>query len=237
MHDPVVLHEDDSLLLLNKPAGWVTTSAGTTGRSPVVQEWLSKTYTYPLSQDFERRSGLVHRLDKETSGILVVGKTQEAYEFLQSQFADRTIQKTYTALAHGLFKVKKGVVKAEVGRLPWNRERFGIVPGGRHSETSFEIVKEYLHGKDVVSLVSLAPKTGRTHQIRIHLKFLGHPIVSDIFYAGRKTSRRDLEWCSRMFLHSSGITFTHPLTKKIMAQTADLPGELQQVLDQLVEKQ
>lgn len=228
--NPEIIFEDELLIAVNKPAGWVTTSASTTVGQKTIQEWLSQNFHFPVFELSQCRNGIVHRLDKDTSGVLLVAKTFESFTDLQKQFHDRVIQKEYVALLHGKLRTPAGTVKAEVGRLPWNRERFGIMPGGRASETSYKLIKEYTKDKQSYSFVAFQPKTGRTHQIRIHAKFLGNPIVSDMFYAGRKTSRRDSEWCPRLFLHAAKITFNHPKTNEQMMIEAPLPADLSQVL-------
>lgn len=231
--EPTIIFEDSSLLVLNKPPQWITNSADTTKDVPVIQKWLNDTQQYELIGNEEFRSGIVHRLDKETSGVLLVAKTPQAFESLQTQFRERKTQKEYVALAHGIMKVKKGTVKAAIGRLPWNRERFGLVPGGRESETSYEVIGEYEKGSDPLTYVHLFPKTGRTHQLRVHLKYLGHPIVSDTFYGGRKTARRDRAWCSRLFLHAQVIHFAHPVTGKETTMETKLAPDLDEVLKSL----
>ncbi|MDO8503413.1 MAG: RluA family pseudouridine synthase [bacterium] len=189
------------------------------------------------SEDFISRSGVVHRIDKETSGVLIIAKTPEAFEELQRQFKEREVEKTYVALVHGRVSPEEGIINAPVGRLPWNRERFGVFPGGREAETKYQVVRYYpashISPSTSYSLVEFYPKTGRTHQIRVHAKSIGHVIVSDIFYAGRKTSRRDRTWCPRLFLHASLITFTHPDVGKRMKVEAPLPQDLQSALDAL----
>ena len=226
---PEVIFQDSSFLVLDKPSGWIVNSASTTTTQPVVQDWLEKNFKYPLIGDKEARSGIVHRLDKETSGILIVAKTKEAFENLQSQFKERKVEKTYVALAHGDIEPKEGKIEASVGRLPWRRERFGVFPGGREATTNYKVLKVLTKDNEKYSLVELHPKTGRTHQIRIHLKFIGHPIVGDNFYAGRKTSRDDRLWCPRLFLHAKAITFFHPKTNEKIAFESKLPEELDRV--------
>jgi 23S rRNA pseudouridine1911/1915/1917 synthase len=228
--NPDIIFEDEFVLVINKPAGWVTTSAATTIGQKTVQGWLAENYYFPIFELAQCRNGIVHRLDKDTSGILLIAKQFESFTDLQKQFSDRVIQKEYVALLHGKLRTPAGTVKAEVGRLPWNRERFGIMPGGRASETSYQLIQEYVKDKQIYSFVAFQPKTGRTHQIRIHAKFLGNPIVSDMFYAGRKTSRRDMEWCPRLFLHAAKITFNHPATKNEMTLVAPLPKDLADVI-------
>ena len=224
--NPLIIFEDESILVLDKPSGWITNDASTTTTQPVVQTWLRENFKYPLVGDRERRDGIVHRLDKETSGLLVVAKTLNAFENLQSQFKERKVKKTYIALAHGEVEPKEGGITASVGRLPWRRERFGVLPGGREATTDYKVLKTLERNNEKFSLVELYPKTGRTHQIRIHLKFIGHPIVGDYFYAGRKTAREDRLWCPRLFLHAGKITFFHPQSGKEIKFESELPKDL-----------
>ena len=229
--EPKVLFEDASLFVLDKPSGWIVNEAQTTKGQKVIQEWIGK-FDYPLAKDRERRSGIVHRLDKETSGILLIAKTREAFEYLQDQFKQRKVNKTYLTLVHGRVEPKEGKIEAPVGRLPWRRDRFGVLPGGRESSTSYRVVEYRQRDGQEFSLLEAKPQTGRTHQIRIHLKYLGHPVVSDGFYAGRKTARKDKVFCPRLFLHAAAIEFTHPQgTNSVF--TSALPHDLAQVLDTL----
>ncbi len=227
--NPTIIFEDESILVLNKPSGWITNDASTTTTQPVLQTWLRENLKYPLIGDRERRDGIVHRLDKETSGLLIIAKTISAFENLQSQFKERKVTKTYIALTHGEIELKEGEIVASVGRLPWRRERFGVLPGGREAITKYKVISYHSlitdHGS-LFTLVELYPKTGRTHQIRIHLKFIGHPIVGDYFYAGRKTAREDRLWCPRLFLHASKISFFHPETGKELTFESELPKDL-----------
>ena len=227
--NPTIIFEDESILVLNKPSGWITNDASTTTTQPVLQTWLRENLKYPLIGDRERRDGIVHRLDKETSGLLIIAKTISAFENLQSQFKERKVTKTYIALTHGEIELKEGEIVASVGRLPWRRERFGVLPGGREAITKYKVISYHSlitdHGS-LFTLVELYPKTGRTHQIRIHLKFIGHPVVGDYFYAGRKTAREDRLWCPRLFLHASKISFFHPETGKELTFESELPKDL-----------
>jgi len=229
MNIPKIIFQDDHILVLDKPSGWITNDASTTTTQPVIQTWLRENLKYPLVGDRERRDGIVHRLDKETSGLLIVAKTVNAFENLQSQFKERKVKKTYIALAHGEIEPKEGEIAASVGRLPWRRERFGVLPGGREAVTRYKVISYHSLVTDhqsLFTLVELYPQTGRTHQIRIHLKFIGHPIVGDYFYAGRKTAREDRLWCPRLFLHASKITFFHPETSKEVKFESKLPEDL-----------
>ncbi len=228
--EPKIIFEDENLLILDKPTGWIVNESETVGKNPVVQSWIKKNFNYQIAKNREYRSGIVHRLDKETSGILVVAKTHDAFRNLQLQFKNRQVKKEYTALVHGSLEPKSGTISAPVGRLPWNRKRFGVLPGGREAITDYE-VKEYLKSESqAFSLVKFFPKTGRTHQIRIHAKYNGNPLVSDEFYAGRKTSRHDRSWCPRLFLHASEISFKHPKNDEPFEIKSPLPLDLESAL-------
>ena len=233
VNSPKVIFEDETLLVVDKPSGFITNDAESTTNQPTVQGWLIAENKSPIARDLELRSGIVHRLDKETSGLLIVAKTREAFGGLQAQFKDRKVTKTYTALAHGKVNPKDGEIIATVGRLPWRRDRFGVLPGGREAATGYKTLANYTKDKDEYSLLELYPKTGRTHQIRIHLKHIGHPIVGDQFYAGRKTARKDRKWCPRLFLHASEITFFHPATGKSVTLKSPLADDLREVLSTL----
>lgn len=244
--DSNIIFEDESILILNKPAGITVNRSETTKDEKTIQDWseLHIGIDYKDEQikfgdkdwnpedEFYKRGGIVHRLDKETSGILVIAKTPSAFVNLQKQFKERTIKKTYSALAHGILKPGKGEISVPVGRLPWNRKRFGVLPGGRESKTLYTVEKYYLIPKtnEKLSYMKLFPQSGRTHQIRVHLKYINHPIVSDYLYAGRKTARSDRNLLSRVFLHAESIHFNHPLTESKVSYTAELPGELSSFL-------
>jgi 23S rRNA pseudouridine1911/1915/1917 synthase len=181
-------------------------------------------FEYELKGNREYRDGIVHRLDKETSGIVIVAKTKEAFEKLQLEFKERRVEKTYIALLHGKIDPDEGDIELIVGRLPYRRDRFGVVSVGRESKTLYKLIKFYKGERGGYSLVEFHPKTGRTHQIRIVAKHVGHAIVSDEFYAGRKTSRNDRKFCPRLFLHACKI--------KILGYEFEskLPDDLEKVL-------
>lgn len=234
MTTPKVVFEDKEILVLDKPSGWITNFASTTKGQPVVQSWLAKNFKYPLIGNRRARDGIVHRLDKETSGILLIAKTLKSFESLQKQFKNREVRKAYLALVHGKLEPKQGEVKATVGRLPWRRDRFGVLPGGRDSETKYNVINYYNDNNDCIfTLVGFHPKTGRTHQIRIHAKYLGHPIIGDDFYAGRKTARADRSWCPRLALHAAKISFADPANGKMLEFESPLPKDLRKVIVRL----
>lgn len=236
-----ILYEDDQLIVIDKPPGVVVNRAESV-QGETVADWADEKIKEQIEKsknandkDFLDRSGIVHRLDKDTSGILLVAKTFQSFTNLQKQFADRVIQKKYTALVHGKPPAKTGAITVPVARLPWNRERFGVAVEGKEASTSFKTITVYADEKtkEMYTLLSLSPHTGRTHQIRVHLKYLGLPIVSDEFYAGRKRLRRDREWCSRLFLHAAAITFSHPLSGKPTTIESPLPLDLAEALSKL----
>lgn len=229
--EPKIIFEDDQVLILDKPAGMVVNRAESV-KGVTTQDWVGKKLKIKEG-GIGGRAGIVHRIDKETSGILLVAKTPEAFENLQSQFKKREVEKKYLILVHGRVEPKEGEVEAPVGRLPWNRERFGVFPGGREAKTSYKKVGEYKKENEEFSLLEVKPETGRTHQIRVHLKYLGYPVVADSFYAGRKTSKEDRKWCPRLFLHAAEITFTHPETGNKVNFSSKLPEELEKAIKTL----
>jgi 23S rRNA pseudouridine1911/1915/1917 synthase len=229
MNKPKIIFEDQSLLVLDKPAGWVVNRAETTLRLPTIQEWL-KPVKGESDSDFVKRRGIVHRLDKETSGLLLVAKTGVVFEALQKQFKERRIIKKYLCLVHGVVSPKEGRINAPVLRHPYNKKKFGVFLGGREAVTDYKVVRSF---GNQFSLVEARPKTGRTHQIRVHFKYIGHPIVADELYVGRKTQREDKKWCPRQFLQAFYLGFYHPVSKKFLEFEIDLPGELKKALKSL----
>lgn len=227
---PQIVFEDEYLLVVGKPAGWITNDASTTGSQAVLQTWIHENYAFETTKDRALRDGVVHRLDKETSGILLIAKTVDMFAKLQALFKDRQITKSYEVLVHGKLDPKAGEISAPVGRLPWRRDRFGVLPGGREATTDYKVEDYYSGYGNEYSLVEVLPKTGRTHQIRIHMKHLGHAVVADEFYAGRKTARADRKWCPRLFLHAKSIAFVHPATSHPVKFEAVLPEDLQTAL-------
>jgi 23S rRNA pseudouridine1911/1915/1917 synthase len=189
--------------------------------------------TFSTFDTFYQRAGIVHRLDKETSGILLTAKSPEAFENLQKQFKERKIKKTYIAFVHGKVEPGNGEINVPVGRLPWNRKRFGVLAGGREAVTKYRVIQnsEFRIQNERLTLLELYPETGRTHQIRVHLKYFNHPIFADLLYAGRKTARNDRKLLPRIFLHAAKISFCHPKRDELVSFESPLPEELQDFLD------
>ncbi len=248
----VILFEDDDLIVIDKPAGVTVNRAETTKHEATIQDWAEeklgienlelrikeeeeKTKEGEYGNDFYKRGGVVHRLDKETSGILILAKNSEAFLNIQKQFREREVKKVYQALAHGEIVPLKGEINVPVGRLPWSGKQFGVVPGGKESKTLYKVLHSYQKSKnkEKLTLVELYPQSGRTHQIRVHLKYIGHPIFADFLYAGRKTARDDRKILPRVFLHAASISFTHPATGETLDFSSPLPKELEGFLTSL----
>ena len=244
MSEIKILYQDSDILVLDKPAGITVNRSDTTKGEETIQDWIEKRideFGFQIKDeeretDFYKRAGIVHRIDKETSGILLVAKNRESFEDLQRQFKERIVKKTYIALVHGKVTPGEGEINVPVGRLPWDRKKFGILAGGKPAITKYKVLSEFeidINKKKVewVSLLELNPLSGRTHQIRVHLKYFNHPIFSDFLYAGRKTSRDDRKILERVFLHANKISFSHPKTLKTVSFESPLPLELRQIVE------
>ena len=249
MFIPAILFQDDDILVLNKPAGLVTDRSASQTRG-TLQDWLEETFP---NQKSVQRSGIVHRLDKETSGLLLVARNEETREALVSAFVQRRIHKAYVALFHGLLDAEQ-TVEGAIARNPKNREKFTVLANGKDAITVFRPTKHFsfpleklqewgIRAKPAfaaeyanLTFVDAFPKTGRTHQIRVHAQSIGHPVISDERYAGRKRSRIDRRWCPRLFLHAAALTFKHPKTGETITFSAALPGILTSALSILHSK-
>ncbi len=235
-----IIYEDGDILIVDKPAGVTVNKSDTTLNEETVQEWAEEKIKDQISKikdneesDFYKRAGIVHRLDKETSGVLIIAKNPEAFVKLQGQFKERVVNKTYNALVHGKLVPETGEISVPVGRLPWDRTKFGIIPGGRESATAYKVIDYYRDKDELYSFLEVSPRTGRTHQIRVHLKYIGYPIFADFLYAGRKTAKKDRKILDRVYLHAAKISFIHPRTGERVAFESPLPEELSKVLNHL----
>lgn len=233
MTAPKIIFEEASFLVLDKPAGWIVNRAETTRGLQTIQDWVEANCESRIANRELYRSGIVHRLDKETSGLLLVAKTPAAFENLQKQFKERRVEKRYLALVHGRVQPASGEINAAISRSPFDRKKFGVFLSGREATTKYQVLSIKYKDGNAYSLVELAPKTGRTHQIRVHLKYLGYPVVGDDFYAGRKTAGLDRKWCGRQFLHASYLAFFHPETGEKLEFTSLLPEDLEAVMKKL----
>jgi len=227
----VVLYEDAHLLAIDKPPGMVVHPAPGARHGTVVNALLHRLGALEGVGD-PARPGIVHRLDRDTSGVLLVARTPEALAGLARQFHDRTLSKRYVAVVHGVVRAAAGVIDQAIGRHPRERQRMSLrARRGRAAVTRFEVVERFRGA----TLLRLAPETGRTHQLRVHLAGLGHPIVADRLYGGR--SRRGsgaaaeaLDACPRQALHAESIAFAHPATGAPVLVRAPLPADLEALL-------
>ncbi len=209
-----ILYEDLYLIVINKPAG-LSVHPGAGNPDGTLVNALLYHCTSLSGIGGELRPGVVHRLDKETSGCLVVAKDDLTHQGLSRQFANRKVEKYYLAICHGKFSTKKGEVSAPIGRHPVHRKKMAIVDRGRSAHTLFEVLQEV----GDYSLVLCRLLSGRTHQIRVHLQYLGHPVVGDKLY-GRQS--REFE---RHMLHAWRLGFTHPKSEKWFEFEAEIPHE------------
>jgi len=225
----VVVYEDDDLLIVDKPAGLVVHPAPGHSSDTLVNALLGRSGPAGYGGIAGvRRPGIVHRLDRDTSGLLVVAKDDAAQASLMAQLKARRVKKTYLALVQGAVAAPVGRIEAPIGRDPRHRTRMAVVPDGRAAVTGYR-VRERLPGW---TLLEVDLVTGRTHQIRVHLDAIGHPVAGDPLYGGG-VSRRGPEGLSRLFLHAWRLELLSPSSDRLIRASADLPAELEAVLDGL----
>jgi 23S rRNA pseudouridine1911/1915/1917 synthase len=229
------IFEDESILVINKPSGLVVNRSNTnsdrTLQDILEEEYFIKSLSEAdrTNEEYVNRSGIVHRLDKDTSGVLVAAKKPEVFHSLQKEFKDRNILKEYVAIVHG--RVEEAVIEidAPLGRNPNTPLKIAVVSDGKAAFTRIEKMKDIeieLEGNKIAyTLVKVLPKTGRTHQIRIHLSAIGHPIAGDPIYCSNNLLKIDESLFSRLMLHARFLGFTHPKTQKFRRFEAPLPKE------------
>lgn len=278
---PQIIFEDKYLLAINKPPRIVVNKAKTVS-DDTIQSWFvnwfggekqleklcanESVWQHLINEDFSdkygtpseifiQRQGIVHRLDKDTSGVLLLAKDPGTLVNLLKQFKERKISKKYLCLVHGKMRVESSVIRVPIARSTTDRHKFRADIDGKSSSTHYRVLRHYsphdyssifqldegltvakfkkklISYQQGFSLVECMPKTGRTHQIRVHMSHMGHPIVSDSVYGGEKRSSLDKLWCSRQFLHSSAISFLHPVSGEKMVIKADLFDDLQKIID------
>jgi 23S rRNA pseudouridine1911/1915/1917 synthase len=221
-----IVYEDADLLIVNKPSGQVVHPAPGHGSGTLVNALLGRGESLaPTGIAGIQRPGIVHRLDRDTSGLLMVARSDDAQASLQAQLKARRIRKTYLALVLGAVAAAQGRIEAPVGRDPGRRTRMAVTPDGRPSTTGYR-VRERFEGW---TLLELDLVTGRTHQIRVHLEAIGHPVAGDPVY-GTGTSRRGPSDLERLFLHAWRLELTSPSTGALIRAEAPLPDELEVVL-------
>lgn len=222
-----VVHADDDVIVVDKPAGLVVHPGAGNQRSTLVQGLLAR-FPDIAAVGEPGRPGIVHRLDKETSGLLVVARNPEAYEGLVVELSERRVARGYIALVWGIPDAPRGVVDAPIGRSKRAATRMAVATGGRAARTRYEVVRSYTDPVEV-TLLRCELETGRTHQIRVHLAAIDHPVVGDRSYGGARQSFP----VDRFFLHATHLAFEHPATGEPMAFDSTLPQDLEAVLGRL----
>ncbi len=238
-----IVYEDDYLLVVNKPAGMVTHPGHGNYTGTLVNALLyhcSKLSKVNVSGG-EVRPGIVHRLDKDTSGLLVVAKDDETHRHLARQFFHKTVEREYWAVVWGHFNSNRGVIEAELGRSKSDRKKFAVVEGGKLAVTEYEVLEKF----EFLSLLRLRLKTGRTHQIRVHLAYVGRPVFGDPVYGGRRIAWGGVDRKKKLFvdellkimprqaLHAKTLGFIHPWRNEFMRFDSELPEDIAKLLDVL----
>lgn len=231
-----IVYEDDTLVVVNKPAGLVVHPA-----AGIHSGTLANALAYHFQQlpnATSVRPGIVHRLDRDTSGLLVVAKTEAALENLSDQFRARTVYKLYAALVHGRVASDSGRIEQPLARDPSNRTRMAVVRGGRSALSIYRVARRF----NRFTLLDVELKTGRTHQIRVHLAWLKHPVVGDETYGGGRDNtiqdpklKSQIRALNRHFLHAEKLAFTHPTTGERTLFHSPLPAELSNLLTEIKE--
>jgi 23S rRNA pseudouridine1911/1915/1917 synthase len=230
-----IVYEDETLVVVNKPAGLVVHPA-----AAIESGTLANALAYHFQQLPDSgagvRPGIVHRLDRDTSGLLAVAKTEAALEHLSDQFRDRTVFKSYVALVHGRVQADTGRIDQPLARDASNRTRMAVVRGGRSALSLYRVRQRF----NRFTLLDVELKTGRTHQIRVHLAWLKHPVVGDETYGGGRDNtiqdaklRAHVRNLGRHFLHAERLAFTHPQTNERVEFSSPLPPELTQLLTEI----
>jgi len=220
-----IVYEDDDVLVVDKPAGMVVhPGAGRSGGTLAAAILAHAPATAGVGGP--RRPGIVHRLDKDTSGLLVVAKTARAYDDLVAQLAARTVSRRYLAVVHGRVRANESVIDAPIGRHPRDRVKMAVLPAGRGKRaiTRYRVLERFAH----FTLLEVRLETGRTHQIRVHLASLGHPVVGDDVY-GKPRTRAPVE-LDGYALHAAGLAFVHPAFRKAIECTAPIPERIERLL-------
>jgi 23S rRNA pseudouridine1911/1915/1917 synthase len=240
VNEITILYDDDQLVVINKPAGVVVhPGAGETGETVV--DWLTKNYPAVRKEAWAEpeRAGIVHRLDKDTSGIMIVAKTITALQNLQAQFKARTIEKMYTAITVGEPPESEGTVRTYIGRHQTKRQQqawyeLPLQDSAKEAVTNYRVDAVY-HRNDVTfAKIFFYPKTGRMHQLRVHAKYLGTPILGDALYSSKLAfAMGKILGVERQMLHATTLTFNHPVLNKILTFNAPLPADMQAILKAL----
>jgi pseudouridine synthase, rluA family len=213
-----IVYEDEDIVIINKASGMVVHPASGNYENTLVNALI---YRYNLD-DTNVRSGIVHRIDKDTSGLVIVAKNDKTLELLTEMFKNKQIKKTYLAIVDGVINNKSGTINAPITRDVKDRKKMMVGKDGKNSITHFYVLKTFKNN----TYLSLNLETGRTHQIRVHMAYIGHPITNDKVYGKENTS-------FGQYLHASKLEFIHPITKKEIRVEAELPEEFQEKLKEL----
>jgi 23S rRNA pseudouridine1911/1915/1917 synthase len=226
-----IVYEDQFLLVVDKPPGMVVHPAPGHASGTLVNALLA--YCPELAAGRDDRPGIVHRLDRDTSGLILVAKGEKVRKALQRQFKERQVYKAYLALLEGHLQPAWGRIEAPLGRDPDHRQRMAVLAGGREAVTEYHVLEQFSHAVGPAAgdytLVEAEPRTGRTHQIRVHFTSIGHPVVGDPTY-GRLRLRLP---APRQFLHAQRLGIRHPVSRQRLELKAPLPADLESVLELL----
>lgn len=216
-----IIHEDEWILVVNKSPGMVVHPGAGNKTGTLAAALLFHCGNLPDAGD-DMRPGIVHRLDKDTSGVIVVAKTDKAMRSLSKQFQDRTVKKQYAALVKGRIEIDNGVIEEPLARHPVDRKKMAIDHTyGKHSKTTYHVIKRF----ERFTFIRLDLDTGRTHQIRVHMKHLGHPVLGDLTYGGPAVIKRQA-------LHAEKIELTHPASSDRVVFEAPIPEDMQKLIDE-----
>ena len=223
-----IIYEDDDIIVVNKPKDMVVHPTVGNSTGTLVNAVLGKHELSDVNGDF--RPGIIHRLDKNTTGALVIAKNNYAHQNIAEQIKNRTTKKIYIALVRGLIKENNGVINMPIGRHPTDRKKMAVVKGGRDALTHFKVINRYtLDGKDGYTLVEIELKTGRTHQIRVHMSHIGFPVVGDDVYSSGKNPFG----VTSQMLHAHVLGFEHPSKKEWVEYIAPLPEYFENIISEL----
>ncbi|MGG5331505.1 RluA family pseudouridine synthase [Enterococcus sp. AZ163] len=220
-----IVYEDEDVVVINKPQGMVVHPSAGHSHGTLVNGLLHQIKDLSSINDVVR-PGIVHRIDKDTSGLLMVAKNDQAHEALAKQLKDKTSLRKYVALVHGEIPHEKGRIEAPIGRSKVDRKMQAVIEGGKEAVTHFEVLERFTD----FTLIELQLETGRTHQIRVHMQYIGYPVAGDPLYGPKKTLKGNGQ-----FLHAKLLGFTHPKTGENLVFEAPLPEIFQKTLKQLRE--
>ncbi len=224
-----VLYEDKECLVINKPAGISVYPINEADKSKTIIDYSLQNFKVKFKDP--ERPGIVHRLDKETSGVLILAKNQEALDYLMAQFKQREVKKVYWALVYGIMQHPEGIIDSPIQRSHKHRKKMSLAAAGtgREAISQYKVLKEYrLDPKHLLSLIEVRIHTGRTHQIRVHMSSIGHPVIGDVTYGNSSMNRKFIKkyGLRRQFLHARLVEFKTPVKDKQVSVEAELPDEL-----------